>query len=584
MYAHAIEEFTSAPQSVLDEHADLFVGFVPFCLVELGILHVRHGSVNDAIIAFDRALVTTTTELNAIPAPKDAFVTYDRSVDCATKERNTLRYRRWLCLQIEVKKHYAMALKAAGDLHSAGVLLCELMCLYRQGTFRSGLIYSDICFHLAEILNSQGKFTTAEPVIRDCVAHRRSLFLGPDNELAAIAAAAAASAPNPAAASAAAIAAVTGGAGCPPATVCDKTAKAAAKCLFALAADAAAASAASTADGAAGSDSSTAAGAGAAAAAAAPPLCEAGGACARIPLGDISIAAVASCAGEIGVERMNSRPGQTPSTLDELARASIAVGKAGAKQDKAGGSSACPAGAANVVTDAITAAAAAAAAADDTVDSEAVIDAASAAVIAADASCPGFDAPATCPGAAAAAASGCTSASANDTAANGPCPVAAAASSCFSFGSCPRSRACGPSAKPDPAAEGAAEVAVALCLLGTTIAAPEIGKYEEAEACLREAILLLDIACARGTSGVCDERSCMAALLSSVSAARAAAEARSATAATTTAATDAAADGGDAFSGQNSPAVGEGGAAADNTDAAVTFGRGAMTEDEQQAA
>jgi hypothetical protein len=461
----------------------MFCGFIPFCLVELGILHMRNDAVSDAILAFDRALDTTTQALTALSgeyklpgadaadaaaatavadaaaytaAAADSSAASARDATAAAVSKAAAAspglddcsvYRRWHCLQIETKKHYAMALKCSGDLHSAGVLFCGLIRLFREGRFKSRLLYSDVCFHLAEILNSQGLFRAAEPIIRECVAYRRLLFLGSADAASYADAAAAAAALSPTstealeAAAAAAAAALPADAAPTPGvhvpTPCDDepcdgslcTPAEAAQCALELAKD--------------------------------------------VILRDRGDAAVPL-----------SRAEPPTSTMEHLARASMqqaSCSRALATAAKSGSAA----------------------------------DAAKAREMCSDDIGTAYD------------RANARSAGGSPGNACGPCPEAFAASSKFSFGSCPRIESgAGAVAPPaaSAAASGAAEVAVTLCMLGATIAAPEIGKYAEAEQCLQEAIGLLENACSGGNSGVCDERSCMVAILDSIRAAKKAAE------------------------------------------------------------
>lgn len=495
VYQHAIDEYASSSSSDSPAQADSFLGFTAFCLVELGILHVRHDAVADAILAFDRALDLTTKELAQLPSPFSTAAAVDCCNDaktdsasdnqlaqlpspftaassndaktdssndsssnnssedkkgedanagaacpmvddpssaCASSARLTplMRYRRWHCLQIETKKHYAMALKSSGDLQSAGVLFCELIRLFRAGQFQSRLLYSDVCFHLAEILNSQGRFAAAEPVIRECVAHRRKLFLGGGLQQQQIRAAAAAAA-------------------------------------------------------AASEDQQQQQGKDAAGAEAPRP-----------------IECATACAAELAKETLARHPPAPirqvlTSSMLHLARASCSGGKATLA----------------AAADAVASSAAAAGAEES------------------EGECDG-----PCPAAAAASCHfsfGSGSANANATAGQ-----AAGSADCAGAGVCAGAGEAAAEAEAEgdgvgleaqarharaSAAAGAAEVAVTLCMLGATIAAPRIGKYDEAEACLLEAVGLLDTACAGGGSGVCDERSCMRAILDSIRAAKLAA-------------------------------------------------------------
>lgn len=143
---------------------DTYADFLPFCLNEAGILLTRHGRVCDAVGYFDRAMQHLCHAIKF----GDARGNF--------RERNS-------CLLMETKKHMACALKSAGEYKFACKLFLQLMDVYRCCAFYgSNLLLSDCAYHVAEMLNSEGLFTEAEPVIRECVAIRREIFGGCDAE------------------------------------------------------------------------------------------------------------------------------------------------------------------------------------------------------------------------------------------------------------------------------------------------------------------------------------------------------------------------------------------------------------------
>lgn len=144
-------------------YESMYRDFIPFCLIELGVLHTRHNNLECAVKVFDKAISIL-----------------HNNIDHGAKAGDPRLSSR--CLLVETKKHMASALQSGGLNEQACQLFQELLSLYRNGQYESRELYSDCCYHLGEILNSQGKFEDAEEVIRECVRIRRCIYGGIDSK------------------------------------------------------------------------------------------------------------------------------------------------------------------------------------------------------------------------------------------------------------------------------------------------------------------------------------------------------------------------------------------------------------------
>lgn len=134
-----------------------YFNFAPFVLTELGVLHARYGHLSDALTSFDSAIQHLQTSLSSLSP-------------------DSPRTHRTSCLLFETKKHMATSLMESGATIEAAQLFGELACYYREGIYANPVLLSDCNYHLARLLNSMGRFDLAEPVIRECVEIRRTLF------------------------------------------------------------------------------------------------------------------------------------------------------------------------------------------------------------------------------------------------------------------------------------------------------------------------------------------------------------------------------------------------------------------------
>ncbi len=156
-YEKAIEAYNACVASGGCTGGGAWRDFIPFVLNEIGVLNARGGNLEDAVTAFDKAIGILDASLQNLP-------------------NGSVCFYRTACLLVETKKHMATALMSGGAIDEACRLFEELSETFRDGPYANEVLLSDCAYHSASLLNSQGKYESAEPYIRACVEIRRKLF------------------------------------------------------------------------------------------------------------------------------------------------------------------------------------------------------------------------------------------------------------------------------------------------------------------------------------------------------------------------------------------------------------------------